>query len=82
MQITEAITDPELGFTPFSVQRTTCRRQNGTSVPAVQALPASGYVHHSCFRTENHVPEGRSACILPSFFVFCRGTEVSGVGKG
>ena len=31
MQITEAITDPELGFTSFSVQRTTYRRQNGTS---------------------------------------------------
>ena len=45
MQITEAITDPELGFTSFSVQRTTYRRQNGTSVPAVRTLPASGSIH-------------------------------------
>ena len=45
MQITEAITDPELGFTSFSVQRTTYRRQNGTSVPATQTLPASGCIH-------------------------------------
>ena len=45
MQITEAITDPELGFTSFSVQRTTYRRQNGTSVPAVRMLPASGSIH-------------------------------------
>ena len=45
MQITEAITDPELGFTSFSVQRTTYRRQNGTSVPATQTLPASGSIH-------------------------------------
>ena len=45
MQITEAITDPELGFTSFSVQRTTYRRQNGTSVPATQTLAASGCIH-------------------------------------
>ena len=45
MQITEAITDPELGFTSFSVQRTTYRRQNGTSVPSAQTLAASGCIH-------------------------------------
>ena len=45
MQITEAITDPELGFTSFSVQRTTYRRQNGTSVPSAQTLAASGSIH-------------------------------------
>ena len=37
--------DPELGFTTFMVQRTSYRRQNGTSVPAVQTLPASGCIH-------------------------------------
>ena len=40
-----ALTDPDLGFTAFTVQRTTYRRQNGTSVPAVQSLPASGCIH-------------------------------------
>ena len=45
MQITEAITDPELGFTAFSVPRTTYRRQNGTSVPATQTMAASGCIH-------------------------------------
>ena len=45
MQITEAITDPELGFTSFSVQRTTYTRRNGTSVPATQTMAASGCIH-------------------------------------
>ena len=45
MQITEAITDPELGFMSFSVQRTTYTRRNRTSVPAVRTLPASGSIH-------------------------------------
>ena len=40
-----ALTDPDLGFTAFSVQRITYRRQNGTSVPSVQTLPASGCIH-------------------------------------
>ena len=31
MQITEAITDPELGFTSFSVQRTAYTRRTGFS---------------------------------------------------
>lgn len=45
MEIMDALTDPELGFTSFSVQRTTYRRQNGTSVPATQTLAASGCIH-------------------------------------
>ena len=45
MDVSAALTDPELGFTGFTVQRTTYRRQNGTSVPAVQSLPASGCIH-------------------------------------
>ena len=40
-----ALQDPELGYTAFTVQRTTYRRQNGESVPAVQTLPASGCIH-------------------------------------
>ena len=45
MDITEVLTDPELGFTSFSVQRTTYRRQNGASVPSEQTLSASGCIH-------------------------------------
>ena len=40
-----ALQDPELGYTAFTVQRTSYRRQNGESVPAVQTLPASGCIH-------------------------------------
>ena len=40
-----ALQDPELGYTTFTVQRTSYRRQNGESVPAVQTLPASGCIH-------------------------------------
>ena len=39
------LTDPELGFTTFTVQRTIYSRQNGESVPSVQTLPASGCIH-------------------------------------
>ena len=45
IDLSPALMDPELGFTAFSVQRTTYTRQDGTSVPAVQTLPASGCVH-------------------------------------
>ena len=45
MDLSPVLTDPELGFTGFTVQRTTYRRQNGESVPAVQTLQASGCVH-------------------------------------
>ena len=40
-----SLTDPDLGFTGFTVERTTYRRQNGASVPSVQTLPASGCIH-------------------------------------
>ena len=43
--LSPALSDPDLGFTSFTVQRTAYRRQNGTSVPAVRELPASGCVH-------------------------------------
>ena len=45
MDVSAALTDPDLGFTAFTVQRTTCRRQNGSSVPSVRTLPASGCIH-------------------------------------
>ena len=45
MDVSAALTDPDLGFTAFNVQRTTYRRQNGSSVPSDQTLPASGCIH-------------------------------------
>ena len=39
------IVEEDLGFTAFSVLRTTYRRQNGSSVPSDQTLPASGCIH-------------------------------------
>jgi len=45
IDLTPALTDPELGFTTFPVQRTSYSRQNGNSVPSVQTLPASGTIH-------------------------------------
>ncbi len=43
--ILSALTDPEMGFTGFTVLRTSYRRQNGESVPSNQLLPASGCIH-------------------------------------
>ena len=45
ISLSPALTDPDLGFTAFSVLRTTYRRQNGSSVPSDQTLPASGCIH-------------------------------------
>ena len=45
MNLTPALTDPDLGFAAFTVQQTTYRRQNGESVPSIQMLPASGCIH-------------------------------------
>jgi len=45
MNISEAIFDPELGYTAFTVQRTTYRRRNGTSVPSNQTFSAAGDIH-------------------------------------
>ena len=45
MDVSAALTDPEQGYTAFSVKRTIYRRQNGASVPTEQTLPASGCIH-------------------------------------
>ena len=55
--LTPALTDPDLGFTAFSVQRTTYRRQNGTSIPSVQTLPASGSIHPGAPEMVQLLPE-------------------------
>ena len=45
MDVMSALTEPDLGFTAFSVLRTSYRRENGGSVPSEESLPASGCVH-------------------------------------
>ena len=45
MDISSALTDPDLGFTAFTVQRTTFSIQNGMAVPSVQTLDTSGCMH-------------------------------------
>lgn len=45
MDISAVLTDSELGFTAFSVLRTTYRLQDGGSVPSEETLPASGCIH-------------------------------------
>ena len=45
MDLSPVLTDPEMGFTGFTVLRTSYRRQGGESVPSNQLLPASGCIH-------------------------------------
>lgn len=45
MDVSAALQDPELGYQPFTVRRTSYRRRNGASVSAEQLLPASGCIH-------------------------------------
>ena len=45
MDVSAALTDPDLGFTAFTVQRIMYRLQDGSSVPSVQTMPASGCIH-------------------------------------
>ena len=57
MDLLPALADPELGFTAFTVLRTTYRLQDGTSVPEVQTLPASGCIHPGTPETVRLLPE-------------------------
>ena len=61
LSLTPALTDPDLGFTPFSVLRTTYRRQNGSSVPSDQILPASGCIHPGTPEMVQLLPEEERA---------------------
>ncbi len=45
ISLAPVLTDLEMGFVPFAVQRTTYRRQNGQSVPTVKTMTASGCIH-------------------------------------
>ena len=61
IDLAPALTDPELGFTSYTVQRTTYRRQNGTSVPSVQTLPAEGCIHPGTAEMLQLLPEEERA---------------------
>ena len=61
MDVSAAMTDPDLGFMAFSVLRTTYRRQNGSSVPSDQTLPASGCIHPGTPEMVQLLPEEERA---------------------
>ena len=85
MDLTSALTDPELGFTAFSVQRTTYRRQNGTSVPTLQTLSVSGCIHPSTPEMLQLLPEEERAeefIAIYTDYALSTGTpEASGVSS-
>ena len=57
MEVMSALTDAELGFTSFSVLRTTYRLQDGGSVLSEETLPASGCIHPGTPETVRLLPE-------------------------
>ena len=57
MDLSSVLTDPELGFTGFTVLRTNYIRENGASVPSNETLPASGCVHPGTPETLQLLPE-------------------------
>ena len=57
LDLSSVLTDPELGFTAFTVLRTDYIRQNGESVPSNETLPASGCVHPGTPETLELLPE-------------------------
>ena len=61
MDVAVALTDPDLGFTAFSVLRTSYRRQNGSSVPSNRTLPASGCIHPGTPEMVQLLPEEERA---------------------
>ena len=57
MDLSFVLSDPALGFTAFSVRRTSYRRENGKSVPTEETLPASGCIHPGTPETVRLLPE-------------------------
>ena len=64
MNVYDAIFDPELGYTGFTVQRTTYRRQNGSSVPANETFSAAGIVHPGTPEMVRLLPGLMMSCFL------------------
>ena len=57
MDVSVALMDPELGFTGFTVLRTSYRQENRDSVPSNETLPASGCIHPGTPETVRLLPE-------------------------
>ena len=64
MNVYDAIFDPELGYTGFTVQRTTYRRQNGSSVPSNEMFSAAGIVHPGTPEMVRLLPVLMMSCFL------------------
>ena len=64
MNVFDAIFDPELGYTGFTVQRTTYCRQNGSSVPSNETFSAAGTVHPGTPETVRLLPVLMMSCFL------------------
>ena len=64
MNVYDAIFDPELGYTGFTVQRTTYRRQNVSSVPANETFSAAGIVHPGTPEMVRLLPVLMMSCFL------------------
>ena len=61
MGISAALQDPELGYTPFTVKRTSYRRRNGSSVPTEQLISAAGCIHPGTPEMVRLLPEEERA---------------------
>ena len=64
MNVYDAIFDPELGYTGFTVQRTTYRQQNGSSVPSNGIFSAAGIVHPGTPEMVRLLPVLMMSCFL------------------
>ena len=82
IDLSAALTDPDLGFTAFTVQRTTYRRQNGSSVPSDQTLQASGCIHPGTPEMVQLLPEEerqKKLIVIYTSFPLSMGNNPGGV---
>ena len=45
IDVSEAIHDPDLGYTPFTIRHTKYRRSRGTLTPSTRMISADGCIH-------------------------------------
>ena len=45
IDVSEAIHDPDLGYTPFTIRHTKYRRSRGTLTPSTRTISADGCIH-------------------------------------
>ena len=81
MDLSPALTDPELGFCAFTVLRTSYRLASGASVPSGETLPASGCVHPGAPETlQPHPGEDRREEYIDVFTDFALSPGENGGG--